>query len=82
MVAITVILAEVIAAFVFGMGPPKQAPQASIKAIVVENQGTNSSDIKLEHQSGADITLGDVKIIVEQATNRATFATAGNSTNK
>jgi flagellin-like protein len=26
MVAITVILAAVIAAFVFGMGPPKQAP--------------------------------------------------------
>ncbi|MCG7854185.1 MAG: type IV pilin N-terminal domain-containing protein, partial [Methanosarcinaceae archaeon] len=31
MVAITVILAAVIAAFVFGMGPPEQAPQASIR---------------------------------------------------
>ncbi|MEZ5334842.1 MAG: type IV pilin N-terminal domain-containing protein [Methanolobus sp.] len=31
MVAITVILAAVIAAFVFGMGPPEQAPQASLR---------------------------------------------------
>jgi flagellin-like protein len=82
MVAITVILAAVIAAFVFGMGPPKQAPQASIRASQVENATLASVDIVLQHQGGADITLSDAKIIVEQGLNRSTWATAGNTTNK
>jgi flagellin-like protein len=75
MVAITVILAAVIAAFVFGMGPPKQAPQASITATI----NTSASDVKLEHQGGSDITLSDAKIIVEQGSNRVQWATSGNT---
>ncbi len=56
MVAITVTLAAVIAAFVFGMGPPEQAPQASLRA----SADGNSTDkwIKLEHQGGDAINMG------------------------
>ncbi|HWQ96056.1 MAG TPA: type IV pilin N-terminal domain-containing protein [Candidatus Methylomirabilis sp.] len=76
MVAITVILAAVIAAFVFGMGPPKQAPQASVRATSVES---TLDYVKLEHQGGADITLSDVKAIVELGTSRITFGAASNN---
>ncbi len=55
MVAITVILAAVIAAFVFGMGPPEQAPQASIRASALEINDFNS--VMLEHQGGDEVTL-------------------------
>ena len=63
MVAITVILAAVIAAFVFGMGPPEQAPQASIRgsADTISVSGTSYSVLKLEHQGGEAITLTDSK---------------------
>lgn len=59
MVAITVILAAVIAAFVFGMGPPEQAPQASLRASATTmSDGTDSfSAIKLEHQGGDAVYL-------------------------
>ncbi|WMW22234.1 type IV pilin N-terminal domain-containing protein [Methanolobus mangrovi] len=56
MVAITVILAAVIAAFVFGMGPPEQAPQASIRASATTASNSNSI-IMLEHQGGDEVTL-------------------------
>ncbi|MDY0386852.1 MAG: type IV pilin N-terminal domain-containing protein [Methanolobus sp.] len=56
MVAITVILAAVIAAFVFGMGPPEQAPQASLRASAVEI-GPGTTAIMLEHQGGDEIVL-------------------------
>ena len=59
MVAITVILAAVIAAFVFGMGPPEQAPQASIRGSA-DTVGTDNV-LKLEHQGGEAITLTDSK---------------------
>ncbi len=76
MVAITVILAAVIAAFVFGMGPPKQAPQVSIRATSVDS---TLDYVKLEHQGGADITLSDVKAILELGTSRITFGTVSNN---
>ncbi|MCQ6962773.1 type IV pilin [Methanolobus chelungpuianus] len=60
MVAITVILAAVIAAFVFGMGPPEQAPQASLRASATPIEGTGGviyNGIKLEHQGGEQIVL-------------------------
>lgn len=72
MVAITVILAAVIAAFVFGMGPPKQAPQASLRATDAD---TSADMVKVEHQGGADITLSDVKFIIDNGTARATITT-------
>jgi len=60
MVAITVILAAVIAAFVFGMGTPESAPQASLKASsdsVTVTGGTDQNVVKLEHQGGDAINL-------------------------
>lgn len=59
MVAITVILAAVIAAFVFGMGPPEQAPQASIRGSADTIDG--DSVLKLEHQGGEVLTLTESK---------------------
>lgn len=59
MVAITVILAAVIAAFVFGMGPPEQAPQASIRGSAA-TVGTDNV-LKLEHQGGEALTMTDAK---------------------
>ncbi len=55
MVAITVILAAVIAAFVFGMGSPETAPQASVKGSTAELNTYNV--IKVEHQGGEVLTL-------------------------
>jgi flagellin-like protein len=65
MVAITVILAAVIAAFVFGMGPPEQAPQASIRGSA-ENIGVNTV-LKLEHQGGDNfyLTSANTRVIVD-----------------
>ncbi|MEL4305315.1 type IV pilin N-terminal domain-containing protein [Methanococcoides sp. LMO-2] len=56
MVAITVILAAVIAAFVFGMGPSEMAPQASVRASAAETD-TGFAIIMLEHQGGDEIVL-------------------------
>lgn len=63
MVAITVILAAVIAAFVFGMGPPEQAPQASIR---FTNANTSADNITLQHQGGDAIDLSKVTLTVTQ----------------
>jgi len=74
MVAITVILAAIIAAFVFGMAPPSMAPQASIRGTVVQDaDGVNY--IRLEHQGGDTLTVDSahVNILVGGAsvTNKA-----------
>lgn len=55
MVAITVILAAVIAAFVFGMGAPETAPQASLKGSPAAEEGVTV--LKLEHQGGDMVTF-------------------------
>ena len=71
MVAITVILAAVIAAFVFGMGPPEQAPQASLRASAATvTADADFNGIKLEHQGGDQIVLEDsiTKITVDGTT--------------
>ncbi|KXS42444.1 MAG: hypothetical protein AWU59_1637 [Methanolobus sp. T82-4] len=60
MVAITVTLAAVIAAFVFGMGPPEQAPQASLRASA-DTIKTGIEGIKLEHQGGDAVVLTDAR---------------------
>src|SRR5512139_3915581 len=67
MVAITVILAAVIAAFVFGMGPPKQAPQASLRAMdpILDKATTNMNTDVVEHQGGDNVDLGKAKLVVE-----------------
>ena len=66
MVAITLILAAVIAAFVFGMGTPKQAPQASI---VISSTSASSGNITLTHSGGDSIDLSKTKAIIDGATS-------------
>ncbi|MGB3908252.1 MAG: type IV pilin N-terminal domain-containing protein, partial [Methanomethylovorans sp.] len=68
MVAITVILAAVIAAFVFGMGPPKQAPQASIRAsadtVKIGDDDKPIKMLKLEHQGGDIVKMSNTRVTV------------------
>ena len=66
MVAITVILAAVIAAFVFGLGSTQQAaPTASI--VAMNNPDTTAPDLKVVHRGGDTIKGGEWKISVVPA---------------
>ncbi|MFZ3059312.1 MAG: type IV pilin N-terminal domain-containing protein [Candidatus Methanoperedens sp.] len=67
MVAITVILAAVIAAFVFGMGPPVKAPQAQLKV------SANTTGLKISHDGGDSLVLKDEKLTIKWATNDTTL---------
>lgn len=71
MVAITVILAAVIAAFVFGMGPPEQAPQSAIRASAA-TIGSYTA-VKLEHQGGDAITFSVTNTKVTVDGNSVTY---------
>lgn len=66
MVAITVILAAVIAAFVFGMGPPEQAPQASLRLADVDE---SEDKLTLQHQGGDSIDMSQASIVISQGSN-------------
>ena len=60
MVAITVILAAVIGAFVLGLGGETQeTPQASLNFALSDG---NNSAVNIEHRSGNTFNLGDVRI--------------------
>lgn len=81
MVAITVILAAVIASFVFGLGSkaPKSAPQAQLVVTKAVNGSTET--IYIEHRGGEAITVSDLKIIVTNETAGDTIEpNAGNIT--
>jgi flagellin-like protein len=79
MVAITVILAAVIAAFVFGLGGQQvAAPTASITA--ANNPDTpNTVDMKIQHKGVDTLKGGDWKISVVQVGNPPTFVTSTSS---
>ena len=63
MVAITVILAAVIGAFVFGMGPPEAAPQASLR---LTNVATGGDAFTIEHQGGDTVnSVNGTKLFVD-----------------
>ncbi len=71
MVAITVILAAVIAAFVFGLGGQQQnAPTASI--VAANNPDTTAPDMKIQHKGGDMLKGGDWKLSVVSVTGTAT----------
>lgn len=70
MVAITVILAAVIAAFVFGMGAPEVAPQASVKGSVSTQNSQNV--ILIEHQGGDAVILDSAHTRVSISGNSTT----------
>ncbi len=71
MVAITVILAAVIAAFVFGLGgTTAKAPTTSITA--ANNPDTVGPDMKIQHKGGDMLKGGEWKLSVVPATGTAT----------
>lgn len=70
MVAITVILAAVIAAFVFGMGPPVKAPQVQLKLTA------NTTGLKISHDGGDSLVLKDEKLTIKYATNDTALNTS------
>jgi FlaG/FlaF family flagellin (archaellin) len=68
MVAITVILAAVIAAFVFNLGGSQvKTPQASLTAVAASS---TSSNITITHSGGDSIDLNKIKAIIEQGSYR------------
>ncbi|MCX9010086.1 MAG: type IV pilin N-terminal domain-containing protein [Candidatus Methanoperedens sp.] len=81
MVAITVILAAVIAAFVFGLGgSTEKAPTASIT--VANNPDTQTYDLKINHKGGDTLKGGDWKLSVVPASGSVTapnFVTSGSA---
>ena len=75
MVAITVILAAVIASFVFGLGTkaPKSAPQAQLTLSdaddALDTDGTDGDSVFiLEHKGGEPLAFGQMKILVKNST--------------
>lgn len=71
MVAITVILAAVIAAFVFGLGgSTEKAPTSSI--VVANNPDTTTIDLKINHKGGDTLKGGDYKLSVVNASGSGT----------
>ena len=66
MVAITVILAAVIAAFVFGMAPPAKAPSVQLRVTAINNS-VDVGELKLTHNGGDALILKDEKITITDA---------------
>ncbi len=90
MVAITVILAAVIASFVFGIGSkaPKAAPQVQISLSDVSSVSLKSATgvkelFTISNNGGDSVLCGDMKIIIYNATNNNLLSTlTWNSTAK
>ena len=69
MVAITVILAAVIAAFVFGMGPPESAPSAQMTVKDHANAFTNGAGdgiFTITHRGGDVLQIEDLKVAISK----------------
>jgi len=68
MVAVTVILAAVVGAFVFGViGEPKAAPQVTLNVEDAEwnyGSGTDTNAFVITHNGGDDIPGQDLKVVV------------------
>ncbi len=68
MVAITVILAAVIAAFVLGQSEIESIPQASVIIDLVASPNVNSQYwINLSHNGGDTFYLNDIRLIISNA---------------
>jgi flagellin-like protein len=75
MVAITVILAAVIAAFVFGIGGQQAAaPTASI--VAANNPDTTAIDMKIQHKGGDTLKGGEWKISIVKAGEAPSYVTS------
>ena len=62
MVAITVIMAAIVAGAIFGMKPPADVPHVSY--IILENE-TNPNHIDLNHMGGQQVKVSDLKFMAE-----------------
>jgi flagellin-like protein len=70
MVAITVILAAVIAAFVLGIGDTDDpAPSASLEYEI--NEGTEYANITISHDSGDNFNPEDVQVTLEDSNDNS-----------
>jgi archaeal type IV pilus assembly protein PilA len=65
MVAITVILAAVIAAFVFGMAPPAKAPSVQLRVT------SDTGNLTISHNGGDSLILKDERITITNAVTNA-----------
>jgi FlaG/FlaF family flagellin (archaellin) len=63
MVAITVILAAVIGSYVFGMGPPKQAPELYFSDVTAYTDGNVSATVT----GSGNVTIGSLKWLVQDS---------------
>jgi len=82
MVAITVILAAVIASFVFGIGTKiKAAPNAQLMLSDAEDKLDNENDVILyiEHYGGDTLKCDELKIVVTDKTNDRIWTLVWNS---
>ncbi len=79
MVAITVILAAVIAAFVFGMGTPESAPTLQLSVTDDGNRGTAvaasnyTTLLKVTHKGGEPVTISELKYKLINTTGTPTW---------
>jgi len=76
MVAITVILAAVIAAFVFGMGGNLSEAPPSVSLVASSNSATSGEDIIVKHVGGDMLTGSDWKVSVVAAGNNTAYVTS------
>jgi FlaG/FlaF family flagellin (archaellin) len=76
MVAITVILAAVIGAFVFGMGPGEKAPTINFRA-----SANNTTAIDLEVMGGDNVSTGTLSFTIDGdvVTPTEVYTTAGST---
>ncbi len=78
MVAITVILAAVIAAFVFNLGGSQQkAPTASI--VAANNPDTGAPDLKIQQKGGDLLKAGDWKVSIVAVGDSPVYVTSSNT---
>lgn len=81
MVAITVILAAVIAAFVLDMGDlDGSAPSAQYEWSTDDGTNADATNVTLSHESGDNIDASNLKVTVESGTDSTTVDLSGDFT--
>lgn len=66
MVVITVIIAAVLAVFVFGVGEPEKVPQTKLSFEAAVN-GTNNTDLIITNDGGDALVLSELTLTVNNA---------------
>ena len=79
MVAITVILAAVIAAFVFNMGGGLNDAPPSVSLIAESNSATSGQDIIIKHVGGEILAGADWKVSVVGTGNNSGYVTSNSA---